>query len=197
MRSAGTTLQTQLGTFSAGVAATQWTGPDAELFRSDWKTSHSRVLREAVAFVNSAAAELSNNANEQDAASLAVGGPVFPPSSAVVYVWNPGPLDLQGKSKSKVMSTEQEIVALLPEDAVVSTWANDTSSLLRCEGERKKWAGDAVAELKPGVDRGGFLDEVAASMTGRAGWKVSHDKTSDRERSLDLLHEDGTHVLVS
>jgi hypothetical protein len=100
-------------------------------------------------------------------------------------------------AKSKVMSLEQEIVQLLPQDAVTSTWANDSSSLLRCEGERKKWAGDAVAELMPGVDRDGFLDEVAASMSGRTGWKVSEDTTPDGERSLELLHEDGTHVLVS
>lgn len=100
-------------------------------------------------------------------------------------------------AKSKVMSMEQEIVALLPEDAVLSTWANETSSLLRCEGDRKKWAGDAEAELMPGVDRDGFLDKVAAAMSGRAGWRVSEDRTLSGDRSLDLLHEDGTHLLVS
>ncbi len=102
MRSAGTTLQTQLSTFNAGVAAAQWPGPDAELFRHDWKTSHSRVLRDAVVFLNNAAAELSRNAKEQNAASLAVGEPVFPPNSAGVHVWKPGPLDLQGKSAGQI-----------------------------------------------------------------------------------------------
>ncbi|RAX46970.1 hypothetical protein DQ354_01830 [Arthrobacter sp. AQ5-06] len=102
MRSAGTTLQMQLSNFSSGIASTRWPGPDAEYFRQDWKSGHSRVLRDAVSFLNSAAAELSRNANEQDAASSAVRGPVFPPSSAGVYVWKPDPLDLQGKSAAQI-----------------------------------------------------------------------------------------------
>lgn len=100
-------------------------------------------------------------------------------------------------AKSKVMSMEQELMALLPGDAVFSTWANDTSNLLSCAGERKKWAGDAEAELLPGVDRDGFMNDAAAVFSGREGWKVTEEQTSKGDRSLDLLHEDGTHLMVS
>ncbi|WP_258802829.1 hypothetical protein [Pseudarthrobacter sp. NS4] len=107
-------------------------------------------------------------------------------------------MDLRLESaKSSVMSAEQEILALLPADAILSTFAHDTSSLMSCDGDRKKWVGDAVADLMPGVDRDAFLDEVAAAMDSRAGWKVSEDKTLDGDRSLGLLHEDGTHLMVA
>lgn len=100
-------------------------------------------------------------------------------------------------AKSKVMSMEQELLALLPEEAVSSTWANDTSNLLSCGDDRKKWAGDAEAELLPGVDRDGFMNDAAAAFSGREGWKVAEEQTSKGDRSLDLLHEDGTHLMVS
>ncbi|CCQ45396.1 putative uncharacterized protein [Pseudarthrobacter siccitolerans] len=107
-------------------------------------------------------------------------------------------MDLSLESaKSSVMSAEQEIVALLPPDAVLSTFAHDTSSLMSCDGDRKKWVGDAVADLMPGVDRDAFLDKVAAEIGNRSGWKVSEDKTLDGDRSLGLLHEDGTHLMVA
>ncbi|MCP8998472.1 hypothetical protein NFC73_01795 [Pseudarthrobacter sp. RMG13] len=103
MRSAGTTLQMQLSNFNAGVASTRWPGPDAEHFRQDWKSGHSRVLRDAVAFLNSAAAELGRNANEQDAASSADGlGSVWSPSGTSPGA--PRPADLNGKSAAQIQA---------------------------------------------------------------------------------------------
>ena len=100
-------------------------------------------------------------------------------------------------AKSSVMSAEREILALLPGEAVRSTFTHDTSSLMSCDGDRKKWVGDAVAELAAGVDRNGFLDKVSETMRGREGWKVSEDKTARGDRSIGLLHEDGTHLMVA
>ena len=106
MRSAGTTLQMQLSNFSSGVASTRWPGPDAENFRHDWKSGHSRVLRDAVAFLNSAAAELSRNANEQDAASSADShhgsASSMSGASSGVSAGTPRPADLHGKSAAQV-----------------------------------------------------------------------------------------------
>lgn len=103
MRSAGTTLQMQLSNFNSGVASTRWPGPDAEHFRQDWKSGHSRVLRDAVAFLNSAAAELSRNANEQDAASSADSHGSASNQSGV-FAGTPRPADLHGKSAAQVQN---------------------------------------------------------------------------------------------
>jgi len=96
------------------------------------------------------------------------------------------------------MSLEQEILGLLPENAVLSTFAHDTSSLMPCSGgDRRKWTGDAVAEVGAGVDRGAILDEVVELMAARDGWKVEDGATPHGARRIDLLHSDGTHLFVS
>lgn len=100
-------------------------------------------------------------------------------------------------AKSKVMSLEQEIVAMIPEGRVLSRSANDTSGLMTCRNEQKKWTGDAEAEVDAGIDRDQFLDSVRDSMAGRDGWKVADDTDQDGDRRVDLLHDDGTHLLVS
>ena len=93
----------QLSNFNSGVASTRWPGPDAEHFRQDWKSGHSRVLRDAVAFLNSAAAELSRNANEQDAASSAdsLGSAS---SLSGTSAGAPRPADLNGKSAAQIQA---------------------------------------------------------------------------------------------
>lgn len=100
-------------------------------------------------------------------------------------------------AKTKVMSSEQEILGLLPDGAVVSTFAHDTSSLMPCTGGNlRKWTGDAVAELGASVDRSAFLDAVVELMEARDGWKVKDGTAPDGGRRLDLLHSDGTHLFV-
>ena len=100
-------------------------------------------------------------------------------------------------AKNKVMSAEQDIIGMLPQDKVISSFAHNTSPLMACTGEQKKWTGDAEAELAPGVDRDSFLDAVAASMQSRDGWQVDDGEGADGGRRVDLLHSDGTHLLVS
>ncbi|MGN7249700.1 hypothetical protein [Arthrobacter sp. SAFR-014] len=95
------------------------------------------------------------------------------------------------------MSSEQEILGLLPDHAVLSTFAHDTSSLMSCtDGERWKWTGDAVAEVGAGVDRDATLDEVVELMQARDGWTVKDGAAPDGARRIDLLHSDGTHLFV-
>jgi hypothetical protein len=100
-------------------------------------------------------------------------------------------------AKSKVMSLEQEILGRLPENAVLSTFAHDTSSLMPCaDGDRRKWTGDAVAEVGAGMDRGAVLDDVVQLMAARDGWKVEDGTTPHGARRIELLHSDGTHLFV-
>lgn len=100
-------------------------------------------------------------------------------------------------AKDKVMSIEQEIIGLLPADKIVSRFAHDTSPLMLCSGEQRKWTGDAEAELEPGVDRDAFLDAVVKSMQSKDGWQIKDGTAAGGERRVDLLHGDGTHLLVS
>ncbi len=100
-------------------------------------------------------------------------------------------------AKSKLLAVQHEIIGKVPADLVVSVFENDTSSLMPCRGEQKKWVGAGQVELRPGLDRTKFLDEVRDSLEGRTGWSATDGTDSDGNRRVDLLHEDGTQLLVS
>lgn len=94
------------------------------------------------------------------------------------------------------MSVEQDIIDLLPQDKIISRFAHDTSPLMACSGEQRKWTGDAVAELGTSVQRDAFLDEVVEMMASRDGWTVKDGTAPNGARRIDLLHSDGTHLFV-
>ena len=100
-------------------------------------------------------------------------------------------------AKSKLLAVQHEIIGMVPADLVVSVFANDRSSLMPCRGEQKKWAGTGQVELLPGLDRTKFLDEVRESVSARPGWSATDGTDNDGSRRLDLLHDDGTQLLVS
>ncbi len=55
----------------ARVDGTQWRGPDAERFRSDWNQRHSSAIRNAAIALRGAAESARTNASQQDSASSA------------------------------------------------------------------------------------------------------------------------------
>ena len=106
------------------------------------------------------------------------------------------PLTLE-TAKSKLLAVQHEIIGMVPAGLVVSVFENDTSSLMPCRGDQKKWTGAGQVELRPGLDRTTFLDQVRNSLSGRHGWSATDGKDQDGNRRVDLLHDDGTHLLVS
>ena len=97
-------------------------------------------------------------------------------------------------AKSKLLAVQHEIIGMVPADVVVSVFENDTSSLMPCRGEQKKWVGAGQVELLTGLDRTKFLDEVRDSLAGRSGWSATDGTDNDGNRRVDLLHDDGTHL---
>lgn len=102
LRSAGRSLDGQRQLLGAGVDATRWPGPDAERFRGDWKTSHSRSLSAAALFLKLAAEELVRQATEQETASAGSGGLIVAGPRPGVQAPVPGPGDIKGKSAAEV-----------------------------------------------------------------------------------------------
>lgn len=100
-------------------------------------------------------------------------------------------------AKSKLLAAQHEIINMVPGELAISVFENDTSSLMSCRGEQKKWAGTGQVQLRPGLDRDDFLDGVKASFSDRSGWSAKDSKDNDGKRRVDLLHDDGTHLLVS
>lgn len=85
---------------------------------------------------------------------------------------------------------------MVPADLAVSVFENDTSSLMPCDGDAKKWAGTGQIELHPGLDRPSFLDEVRKIVSEEPGWTAKDRTDGQGERIVDFLHEDGTHLIV-
>ena len=100
-------------------------------------------------------------------------------------------------AKAKLLAVQHEIIEMVPPELALSVFENDTSSLMPCRGEQKKWAGSGNVELRPGLDRAKFLDQVRDALSGRTGWKATDGTDNNGNRRVDLLHEDGTHLLVS
>jgi len=100
-------------------------------------------------------------------------------------------------AKSKLLAVQHEIIAMVPAELTVSVFENDTSSLMPCRGEQKKWVGSGNVELRPGLDRTTFLDGVRDSLNGRPGWSATDGKDNDGNRRVELRHDDGTQLLVS
>ncbi len=101
------------------------------------------------------------------------------------------------EAKSKLLALQHDIIGMVPQDLVVSVFENDTSSLLSCDGaDRKKWTGTGQVALQPGLDRDGFLDDVRDMVSGQPGWTAKDAQDGDGARTVDIVHDDGTHLIV-
>jgi len=109
LRSAGRRLDRQRQMLAAGVGGTRWPGPDAERFRGDWTSGHSRSLSAAAAFLDAGAETVLRHAAEQEQASSGgVGSPghsvsaASPGGSSGGSAATPSPDDIKDKLSVEV-----------------------------------------------------------------------------------------------
>jgi len=62
-------LQNIMSKLTNLLSSTQWSGPDAERFRSDWQSTHAQSLMRAKAALEETAGAARNNAAAQESAS--------------------------------------------------------------------------------------------------------------------------------
>ncbi|WP_104042476.1 hypothetical protein [Arthrobacter sp. ZGTC412] len=101
MRTAGRKLDAQRLALNGGVAGTPWPGPDAEVFRQEWKSVHSRSLGAAATLLQQTAQDLLRHADEQQSASTAGSASAMPPLPGTVRSPAPQPEDLEGISPAE------------------------------------------------------------------------------------------------
>ncbi|TAJ48220.1 MAG: hypothetical protein EPO52_08670 [Herbiconiux sp.] len=64
-------VQTILTTLTSALQSVQWTGPDAENFRSEWNTTHTAALKQVITALEDASQKAAKNASDQAATSQA------------------------------------------------------------------------------------------------------------------------------
>lgn len=69
MQKGADVLNDQRTTLSSSLNSTQWIGPDAEKFRTEWDSTHAPALSNAAHALSVAGTNAARNANEQEQAS--------------------------------------------------------------------------------------------------------------------------------
>ncbi|MFB2598752.1 hypothetical protein ACEXQE_13240 [Herbiconiux sp. P17] len=64
-------VQQILTTLTSALQSVQWTGPDAEGFRSEWNSTHTAALKQVIAALEDASQKAAKNASDQEATSNA------------------------------------------------------------------------------------------------------------------------------
>lgn len=101
------------------------------------------------------------------------------------------------EAKTKLLTLQHEIIGMVPQDLVISLFESDSSSLLSCNAEnQKKWTGTGQVELQPGLDRDEFLNDVRDIISGRSGWTAKDAQDGEGARTVEILHDDGTHLII-
>ncbi|CAD6011403.1 WXG100 family type VII secretion target [Agreia sp. COWG] len=62
-------VQTILTSLTAALQSVQWTGPDAENFRSEWSGTHTAALKQVIAALEDASQKAAKNAADQESTS--------------------------------------------------------------------------------------------------------------------------------
>lgn len=147
-----------------GVDATGWTGADARAFRSTWDETHAVTLHLTAALLRRGAADLLDDAADQDEASGLGGAPgaVVPPTaSASVPDADSSWAALRDRVHARV-----DAVAELAQPTLEALGRLGTTVELAELGELRRRAGQAMDAIGAGAPLGGFGDLSIGRGTG-------------------------------
>jgi len=162
LRSAGRSLDGQRQLLGAGVDATRWPGPDAERFRGDWKTSHSRSLSAAASFLDAAAETVLRHATEQEQASSGNTGSAASPTNEA----KPG-----GTSKLSAGTPSLDDIKGKPAAEVRDWWLGLTAA----QQEAFVRSHPAAAGNTNGIPFEIRIEANRANAQSRIDWLQNHD----------------------
>ncbi len=102
-----------------------------------------------------------------------------------------------GSAKQTAQRQQEAIVALLPQELIVSVETSDTGVLLPCaSGGDLQWTGRAIAALSSLSDLEAVLADVAAAFEDQ-GFSARWDETIAGAPRLQLFGAEGDSYLVS
>jgi hypothetical protein len=101
------------------------------------------------------------------------------------------------EAKEKVLSQEHAILSLVASDIADEPFINETSPLMPCKGQQKLWSGTAQATLTVESDDDDVLDRVRDGVRAASKARVEDRTDTYGDRMVDILHADGTHIMVS
>lgn len=101
------------------------------------------------------------------------------------------------EAKERVLAKERSLVSMIDEHTVGEPFISETSGLMSCEGDRKKWTGTAQVELAGETDADAVLDSIRDVIRTEEGWQAEDDTNAEGERTVDITHENGAHLMAS
>jgi|GEM_PF-2527671 len=100
------------------------------------------------------------------------------------------------EAKKTVLSLERSILDAVPSSSQGTRFLTEKSGLMACQGAQKLWSGAGEVTLVGDADKPAVLAKVKSEFDGKDGWTVTEKTDPDGQAAVDLLHRDGTHLIV-
>ncbi|MGZ0069007.1 hypothetical protein [Microbacterium arborescens] len=105
-------------------------------------------------------------------------------------------LTLEG-AKRAAQEMERELVAMIPEENIVSVEQNETGVLLSCnDGRGYQWAGGTTVMTQGDVDIAGIVDAVVAEFSGRESFTAKVSRKHNGEPRAHISGDYGAGYLM-
>ncbi|WEK14902.1 MAG: hypothetical protein P0Y48_06850 [Candidatus Microbacterium phytovorans] len=106
-------------------------------------------------------------------------------------------LTLHG-AKAIAQEGERDIVALIPDELIISVDQRPTGSLLSCTGQRNyQWAGGTTVTVIPDTDLDAIVDDIAHAYKAKEPWTVTRRTESAGYPKYLISHPHAASYVVS
>ena len=101
-------------------------------------------------------------------------------------------------AKAIAQEGERDIVALIPDDLIISVDQRPTGSLLSCTGERNyQWAGGTTVTVIPDTDLDAIVNDIEAHLVDGVTWTSTRTRDVDGSPELNLSSRSAGGYLVA